>query len=102
MLVAGTEPPDVVELWDWTLPAGDRYVSEPHSAGTRELAQVLDGTVEITVAGQSVVLEAGDAVTFCGDIPHSYGNPATRPARFALAVFEPGVGTGHRSEGRDG
>src|SRR5205807_681126 len=45
VLVAGTEPPDVLELWDWTLAAGDRYASEAHAAGTRELAQVLEGTV---------------------------------------------------------
>src|SRR5689334_21710245 len=72
VLVAGTEPPDVVELWDWTLPPGDHYISEPHAAGTRELAQVLEGILEINVAGQPVRLEIGDAVTFLGDVPHSY------------------------------
>jgi quercetin dioxygenase-like cupin family protein len=102
VLVAGTEPPNVVELWDWTLPAGDRYISEPHSAGTRELAQVLAGTLEITVAGNPVLLEPGDAVTFAGDIAHAYANLGQTPARFSLAVFEPGVGAGHRPERGDG
>jgi len=37
MLVAGTEPPDVVELWDWTLAPGERHDSEAHSDGTREI-----------------------------------------------------------------
>lgn len=99
VLVAGTEPPDVVELWDWRLPARDRYASEPHAAGTRELAQVLSGTLEITVADQVVRLRVGDAVTFRGDVAHTYANPGTRAARFSLAVFEPGVGTAHRTEG---
>src|ERR1700739_1968946 len=36
VLVAGTAPPDVVELWDWTLGPGDRHRSEPHSPGTKE------------------------------------------------------------------
>src|SRR6202012_596781 len=27
VIVAGTEPPDVVELWDWTLAPADRHVS---------------------------------------------------------------------------
>jgi len=90
VLVAGTEPPDVVELWDWTLPVGDRYVSEPHASGTRELAQVLEGTVQITVAGQPVTLEVGDAVTFFGDVPHAYANVGSTRARFTLAVFERG------------
>ena len=46
------------------------------------------------MAGQSVTLEAGDAVAFPGDVAHSYANPGTQPARFSLAVFEPGVGPG--------
>lgn len=102
VLVAGTEPPDVVELWDWTLPAGDRYVSEQHTTGTRELAQVIEGSVEITVAGAPVTLEVGDAITFFGDVAHGYANAGSTRARFSLAVFEPGVGADHRSEGRDG
>ena len=31
-----------VELWDWTLGAGRRHVSEAHTAGTKELLQVLE------------------------------------------------------------
>ena len=92
VLVAGTDPPDVVELWDWTLPVGDRHDSEQHAAGTRELAQVLAGTVDVSVAGQTVSLDTGDAATFRGDVPHSYANGGSSRARFSLAVFEPGVG----------
>ena len=98
VLVAGTEPPDVVELWDWTLGPGDQHVSEAHTPGTKELMQVQQGTVTVEVAGQPVTLVAGDAVAFPGDVAHSYANPGTRPARFSLAVFEPGVGPGSRSE----
>ncbi len=29
VLVAGTQPPDVVELWDWTLAAGDSMPARP-------------------------------------------------------------------------
>jgi transcriptional regulator with XRE-family HTH domain len=102
VLVAGTDPPDVVELWDWRLAVGDRCVSEPHTAGTRELAQVLEGSVEITVADQRVTLELGDAISFHGDVAHSYANTGPAPARFSLAVFEPGVGDTHHRDGRDG
>jgi transcriptional regulator with XRE-family HTH domain len=96
VLVAGTEPPDVVELWDWTLAGGDRHDSEAHSPGTRELLQLHDGTVTVEVAEESVVLEPGDAIAFPGDVPHAYANAGTATARFSLAVFEPGVGTDHR------
>ena len=98
VLVAGTEPPDVVELWDWTLAPGDQHVSEAHSPGTKELVQVQQGAIAIEVAGQPVGLDAGDAVTFPGDVAHSYANPGTQPARFSLAVFQPGVGSGFRPE----
>ncbi|MFC7339828.1 helix-turn-helix domain-containing protein [Saccharopolyspora griseoalba] len=94
VLVAGTEPPDVVELWDWTLAPGDRHDSEAHARGTKELIHVHDGAITVDVEGRSVRLEAGDAVAFPGDVDHSYGNQSTGSARFSLAVFEPGVGTG--------
>jgi len=101
VLVAGTEPPDVVELWDWTLGPGDAHVSETHAAGTRELLQVQQGTVTIDVDGQKITLKVGDAAAFHGDVPHSYSNLAKRPARFSLAVFEPGVGHGSRTQVHD-
>jgi transcriptional regulator with XRE-family HTH domain len=102
VLVAGTGPPDVVELWDWTLGPGDHHASEPHAPGNRELVQVQRGTVTVEVAGQPVALDAGDAAGFGGDVPHSYANLGTQPARFSLAVFEPGVGPGSRTEADGG
>ena len=98
VLVAGTGPPDVIELWDWTLGPGDHHASEGHTSGTKELVQVQQGTITVEAAGQSVTLDAGDAVAFPGDVAHSYANPRTRPARFSLAVFEPRVGPGSRPE----
>ena len=77
VLVAGTEPPDVVELWDWTLGPGDQHVSEAHAPGTKELLQVQEGTITVEVGDQSVTLDAGDAVAFPGDVAHAYANPGT-------------------------
>ena len=102
VLVAGTEPPDVVELWDWTLGPRDRHTNEAHAPGTRELVQVRQGRIVIEVGDHpSVTLETGDAAAFPGDVAHSYVNPRGRPARFSLAVFEPGVGDRPRSEAAD-
>lgn len=93
VLVAGTEPPEVTELWDWRLGPADTYRSEAHRAGTRELLLVLSGSIELTLAGAAHLLRAGDSAAFEADAPHSYANPSTtQPARFTLAVHEPNVG----------
>lgn len=94
LLVAGTQPPDVVELWDWTLQPGDAHHTEPHSPGTRELLLVLEGHVDLHVGDRTERLGRGDSATFPGDVAHGYAAPddAATPARFALTVYEPDVG----------
>lgn len=92
VLVAGTEPPEVVELWDWTLGAADRHRSEAHSDGTHELLHVIEGTVTVQVGGETFELGTGDALSFFSDVEHSYSNPGDTPARFALTVYQPAVG----------
>jgi transcriptional regulator with XRE-family HTH domain len=95
VLVAGTEPPDVTELWDWTLGPGESHSSEAHTAGTRELLLVLDGQLELKVGQHAEILAQGDSASFAGDLPHEYVNASTaQVARFALTVFEPAVGGG--------
>jgi quercetin dioxygenase-like cupin family protein len=96
--VAGTESPDVVELWDWTLASGDKLASEAHSSGTMELVQVLHGQLVITIADEAITLVAGDAASFPGDVQHAYANPGSDETRFSLVVFEPGVGVHSESE----
>jgi transcriptional regulator with XRE-family HTH domain len=98
LLVAGTEPPDVVELWDWTLQPGEAHTSEAHSAGTRELLLVLDGQVDLRVGDRTERLRPGDSASFAGDVAHGYASPddASAPARFALTVFQPHVGGGRK------
>ena len=92
-LVAGTDPPDVVELWDWTLAPGETYSTEAHSAGTRELLLVPSGQVQVTGGQQTQVLTVGESAQFSGDVAHGYANPAADgpTARFCLTVFEPNV-----------
>lgn len=101
VLVAGTQSPDVVELWDWTMMPGDRLDSEAHAAGTKELLQVREGALTVVVAGEPHVLEAGDAISFPGDTGHSYANQGSDPVTFSMAVFKPGVGSSPHQEGTD-
>jgi quercetin dioxygenase-like cupin family protein len=71
---------------------GDQHATEAHAHGTHELVHVLAGTVTITVADESVELSVGDSMSFRGDVDHGYSNHHGQAARFALTVYEPGVG----------
>ena len=96
IMVAGTAPPDVSELWDWRLGPGDEHRSEAHRAGTRELMHVLSGIVQLVVGEEEHRLKAGDSASFDGGVAHSYRNGSTsRAARFSLAVYEPGLTRDH-------
>jgi transcriptional regulator with XRE-family HTH domain len=101
ILVAATQSPDIVELWEWSLAPADRHASEAHSRGTKELLQVQEGVLTLQVATESFVLGKGDSISFPGDVEHSYSNAGTAPARFILTVFEPGGRPGRRQETTD-
>ncbi|MEE6140191.1 XRE family transcriptional regulator [Mycobacterium sp. 050128] len=91
VLTVGTRLPDVLELWDWSLGPGDVHASEPHAVGTREELVVISGKIDVRVGDTTTELRAGDAISFRGDVAHSYGCAAGAriPARFILSVFEP-------------
>lgn len=99
-LVAGTRSPDVLELWEWNLGVGDRHASEEHARGTKEVLQVQEGRIEVTVGDEQFLLETGDSVAFPGDVAHAYANAGMSRARFALAVYEPDVGIGQNGGNR--
>lgn len=94
-LLAHTKGTDVVELWDWTMHPGDVHSSEAHTPGTQELLHVLDGAIRVEADGEPHTLQTGDALSFPGDVPHSYAHVEGSPARFALTVFEPAGRSSH-------
>ncbi len=86
----GTDPPDVVELWDWTLQPGDAFDGEAHPMGTAEVLSVLSGRLALRVGTSELELAAGDTVLFEAHVPHRYANPAGGPVRFTMVVVQPG------------
>jgi quercetin dioxygenase-like cupin family protein len=112
-LLVGSDGPDLAEMWDWRMAAGEHYDGEAHAPGTRELLYVLDGTLTLRLGGTGTdtkpnrrergakgagrsapqsaghLVRAGDAVLFRADRPHRYANEGKRPLRFVMVVIEP-------------
>jgi transcriptional regulator with XRE-family HTH domain len=86
----GTDPPDVVELWDWTVQPGDSFDGEAHPVGTAEVLSVLAGRLALRVGTSELELATGDTVLFEAHVPHRYANTASEPLRFTMVVVQPG------------
>lgn len=68
------DPIPGVDLERIELSPGVRFVGTPHTPGTREYLTCERGSLELTVAGESWTLGAGDVIAFRGDQRHSYHN----------------------------
>ena len=54
------------------LDAGAQRDARPHAAGVVEHVLVVSGTIEITVEEKTMIVTAGDRLTFTADMPHRY------------------------------
>jgi transcriptional regulator with XRE-family HTH domain len=61
-----------------------------HEPGSREIALVERGAVELHIDGERHALAAGDCVTFDADLPHHFENPGPGEAAL-LAVVAAGL-----------
>ena len=84
----GTDPPDLVELWDWILQAADAFDGEAHPRGTIEVLFVLDGVLALQVGDEHRVLGVDDTVVFEAHAPHRYANSSAAPVRFVMVVLQ--------------
>ena len=87
-LLVGSDGPDMLELWDWTLQPGERYEARPHTAGTRELVHVITGTLELEVDGAAEIVVAGASAFARTDRPHAYACSGRKRTRFTMVVSE--------------
>ncbi|SEC90687.1 Cupin domain protein [Streptomyces sp. 3213] len=90
-LLAGTEAPGPLEMWDWKLMPGESSPSEPHPTGTVELVHVTTGELTLTVDGEDHLVPAGASATFEANTPHAYGNRGEVPMEMVMAVSVPPV-----------
>ena len=68
------DPIPGMEIDRMQLAAGARMTGIPHTPGTREYLICEEGRIELTAAGESFSVAAGDVVAFRGDQKHSYAN----------------------------
>lgn len=57
-----------------------------HAAGSREWLALEHGRLRVTVGSEVVDLEAGDAVSFVGDMVHRISNPGDNEAMYYLVI----------------
>ncbi|WP_367324736.1 helix-turn-helix domain-containing protein [Streptomyces sp. HUAS ZL42] len=91
LLLAGTEAPGPLELWEWRLMPGENSASDPHPAGTVEIVHVTAGELTLTVDGVEHRVPAGASATFEANTPHTYGNDGDVPMEMVMTVSVPPV-----------
>jgi transcriptional regulator with XRE-family HTH domain len=96
-LLVGTQGPDEIELWRWTLFPGEVFESPGHSAGTLELLNVEAGALTLKLADSEHLVKAGSSVLARTEDKHAYMNCGKEELRFVMTVAElqrPRVRTG--------
>ncbi|ARP69085.1 XRE family transcriptional regulator [Streptomyces pluripotens] len=88
-LLAGTEAPGPLEMWDWRLMPGEHSPSDPHPAGTVELLHVTAGELTLTVNGVRHIVPTGASATFEAGTSHVYGNDGEVPLEMVMAISVP-------------
>jgi transcriptional regulator with XRE-family HTH domain len=89
LFLLGTDPPQIVELWDWTLAPGDGFDGEAHTGGTIEMLLVLEGELTVHVGDEVRRLATGDSILFEAEVAHRYVNEGEEADRFVMSVLQP-------------
>jgi len=90
-LLVGSEGPDMLELWTWTLNPGERFEASAHTPGTLELLHVQQGILALEVDGLTHLVAAGAAAAARTDRPHVYACGGRKRVQFSMSVYEPGT-----------
>ncbi len=88
-LLVGTVGPDMLELWEWTLAPGEKFLSKGHPQGTVELISVNEGTLALEVDNSEHLIPVHHRAVAKADQPHSYRCHGGKRTRFSMVVHEP-------------
>lgn len=78
--------PRPVEFYELRLAKSAEECADAHPPGTGENLVVVEGVVEIAIAGDVRRLEEGDAIVFQADVPHTYRNVGSKDALMYLVM----------------
>lgn len=85
-LLASVDARQQVELWQWSLAPGERYVSEADAPGWHEMLYVMEGRLRLELPSEQREIGRGDYLVFPSDQPYTYVNPGPSPLRFIRNV----------------
>ncbi|NPV69611.1 MAG: helix-turn-helix domain-containing protein [Firmicutes bacterium] len=70
------------EVFTVILEPGSSHSSDPHAEGAEECIVLVEGTLELTIAGEKHNLFPGDAIRYQAHKPHTYKSGAGVASRF--------------------
>src|SRR6202044_3193726 len=79
ILVSGADTAGRYTLIDMHVPPGGG--PPPHRHDFEEMFTVLDGEVQVTFRGETLVARAGETINVPANAPHSFTNAADTPSR---------------------
>ncbi|MER7008283.1 XRE family transcriptional regulator [Dactylosporangium sp. NPDC000555] len=88
-LLRGVNDPAFVEVWEWRIEPGEGHDSGDHAPRTREIVQVREGALVVTVDGTDYEVHTGETIDFRADRPHSYRNSGAVEAVLTMVVVMP-------------
>ncbi|MEO5364618.1 MAG: XRE family transcriptional regulator [Magnetococcus sp. DMHC-8] len=85
-------PPGVFHFTQllFSLQAYGVYPGVPHPPGSEEYLHVLQGEVELDVAGEHLSLKSGETAAFRGNVRHAYRNPGQEESRAVVTILAGG------------
>ncbi len=87
-LLAGTQGPNMIELWRWEMAPGEAYASGGHPTGTFELLHVERGVLSLAVEQTELRIAPGCSAVAKTDGPHRYANEGEDTLIFTMTVAE--------------
>ena len=64
------------------------YPGRPHPPGSEEYLHILQGEVDLEVAGERLRLKAGETAVFRGNVQHVYRNPGREEGVAMVTILE--------------